>query len=91
MIFHHAVARTAQTALIHGNHKLVKTWKEDRLELFDLSKSVSEEEDLSEQLPQKTAELHSMMVDCLAAANAETRKTGSKKGNKKSRINKLAK
>lgn len=83
LLFHHAVDRTAQTALIHGDHKLVKTWEENRLELFDLSKSVSEDDDLSEQLPRKTAELHSMMVDFLSKTKAETRRTGGKKGSNK--------
>lgn len=84
LIFHHAVDRTSQTALIHGDHKLVKTWNEDRLELFDLSESVSEEEDLSKKLPQKTAELHSMMVNFLDEVKAETRgRVGNKASSKK--------
>ena len=80
LLFHHAVDRSAQTALIHGDHKLVKTWKEDRLELFDLSKNLSEDDDLSERLPNKTAELHSMMVNFLDDVNAETHRTDGKSG-----------
>lgn len=78
LIFHHAVERAAQTSLIQGDYKLVKTWDENRLELFNLSESVSEEEDLAERLPSKTAELHSAMVDYLAEVDAETRRTGEK-------------
>lgn len=78
LLFHHAVVRTAQTALIHQNLKLVKTWADDRLELFDLSLSVSEDEDLSKRRPKKTAELHAMMVDFLADVDAETQRTGRK-------------
>ncbi|MFK8113674.1 MAG: sulfatase-like hydrolase/transferase [Rubripirellula sp.] len=83
LLFHHAVDRTAQTALIHENHKLVKTWKEERLELFDLSQSISEDTDLSKQLPEKTEQLHSMMVDFLAEVGAETQRT-EKKGSGRS-------
>lgn len=78
LLFHHAVDRTAQTALIHQNYKLVKTWAADRLELFDLSQSVSEDVDLSQQLPDKTTELHTMMVDFLSEVGAETQRTGKK-------------
>ena len=82
LLFHHAVDRTAQTALIHGDHKLVKTWKEDRLELFDMSTGLSEDEDLSKKLPKKTAELHGMMVGFLDKVKAETRRTGGKSSSK---------
>ncbi|MFP6875841.1 MAG: sulfatase-like hydrolase/transferase [Roseibacillus sp.] len=78
LIFHHAVARNAQSALILGDYKLVKTWKDDRLELFNLSKSVSEDKDLSRKLPGKTNELHKLMVGFLDEVNGETRKLGSK-------------
>lgn len=75
LLFHHAVDRTPQTALIHGNHKLVKTWRENRLELFDLSTNLSEVHDLSDELPETTTELHSMMVNFLDSVKAETRRT----------------
>ncbi|GIT05556.1 MAG: hypothetical protein CM1200mP29_09670 [Verrucomicrobiota bacterium] len=58
LLFHQAVARTAQTALIHGDYKLVKTWKGNRLELFDLSKSV--EEKLTSQKNSRTRQRNCM-------------------------------
>ncbi|MEM9160999.1 MAG: sulfatase-like hydrolase/transferase [Verrucomicrobiota bacterium] len=78
MIFHQAVARDAETALLMGDYKLIKTWKKARLELFDLSEDVGEERDLSKKMPAKVDELHQLMVDFLEDAGAETRKTGSK-------------
>ena len=57
---------------------MVKTWARDRLELFDLSRDVSEVRDLSQKMPEKTAKLHQMMVDFLTEVDAETRKIGSK-------------
>ena len=81
LLFHQAVARTAQTALIHGDYKLVKTWRGNRLELFDLSKSVEENIDLSEKLQDKTEKLHGLMTGYLDNVGAETRKITTKKAN----------
>ncbi len=78
LIFHQAVARDAETSLILGNYKLVKTWDNDRLELFDLSKDVGEANDLSKKNPKKAYELHTHMVNFLNEVGAETRKVGSK-------------
>ena len=78
LFFHHAVARTGQSALIQGDYKLVKTWKNNQLELFDLSKSAGEDNDLAMKVPAKTKELHELMVGFLDEVNAETRKIGSK-------------
>jgi arylsulfatase A-like enzyme len=82
LLFHHAVQRKPQTALILGKFKLVKTWQENKLELFDLSRNPSEDEDLSRQLADKTRELHAHMLAFLKEVNAETRKTSSKKKGK---------
>jgi arylsulfatase A len=79
LFFHQAVARSGETALIQGDYKLVKTWSKNQLELFNLSKSASEDEDLSQKLPRKTREMHELMVGFLEELKAETRKTGSKK------------
>ena len=81
LLFHQAVARTAQTALIQGDYKLVKTWKGNRLELFDLSKCVEEDINLAEKLPGKTEELHGLMTGHLDNVGAETRKITTKKAN----------
>jgi len=79
LLFHHAVQRKPQTALILGRYKLVKTWQENKLELFDLSGNPSENDDLSAKLPDKTRQLHSYMLAFLEEVNAETRNTSSKK------------
>ena len=83
LIFHQAVARSPQTALMQGDYKLVKTWERNRLELFDLSSDQSEAKDLSMSHPEKTKELHSRMVGFLDAVGAETRKTTTKARQKK--------
>jgi len=75
LVFHQAVDRSASSAIRLGDYKLVKTWKSDRLELFDLSKDISEENDLSQRIPSKSQELHEMPTDYLEEVGAETRRT----------------
>eukprot|EP01031_Cornospumella_fuschlensis_P020837 gene20837-25542_t len=62
LIFHQAVDRNAQSALRWGNLKLVKTWKTGKLELFDLSKDLSEANDLSVKMPEKTKEFDRVLT-----------------------------
>lgn len=79
LVFHQAVARKAQSAIMMGDHKLVKTWATDKVELFDLANDISESRDLSSKHPDKTAMLEKTLVDYLEGVGAETRKTTSKK------------
>ncbi|MCH2614744.1 MAG: hypothetical protein MKZ70_08655, partial [Opitutales bacterium] len=70
-----ALDRSAASAFRLADYKLVKTWKSDNLELFDLSKDISEAKDLSKQMPAKTRELHRMLTNYLREVGAETRRT----------------
>jgi len=78
LIFHHAVDRKAQSAIREGNYKLVKTWKGNRLELFDLSKDLSEENNLAKQMPEKVKDLENKLVSFLIEVDAETKQTKKK-------------
>ena len=75
LVYHQAVDRSAASAIRLGDYKLVKTWKSNQLELFDLSKDISEENDLSQRMPSKTQELHQKLNDYLTEVGAETRRT----------------
>ena len=75
LIFHGAVDRNAQAALRWGNLKLVKTWKTGKLELFDLSKDLSEANDLSTKMPEKTKELDRALTAFLTQVKATTVQT----------------
>ena len=75
LVFHHAVNRKAQSAIRKGNYKLVKTWKSNQLELFDLDSDISEANDLSKQFPEMVKELDRELVAFLEEVGAETRKT----------------
>jgi arylsulfatase A len=79
LIFHQAFDRTAQSALRWGDLKLVKTWKTGKLELFDLSKDLSEANDLSATMPEKTRELDHTLTAFLAGVKATTIQTKSGK------------
>ena len=78
LLFHQAVARSAETALLMDDYKLVKTWAKNRLELFDLTRDGGEQHDLSASNPDKVEQLHNLMVAFLDEVDAETRKTGTK-------------
>ena len=75
LIFHQAFDRNAQSALRWGNLKWVKTWKTGKLELFDLSKDLSEANDLSEKMPEKTKELDQTLTAFLTQVKATTVQT----------------
>ncbi|MEX0323269.1 MAG: sulfatase [Puniceicoccaceae bacterium] len=75
LVFHHAVDRKAQSAIREGRYKLVKTWKDNQLELFDLEKDVGEENDLSAKLPAVVRDLDDKLVAFLKEVKAETRRT----------------
>lgn len=79
LVFHQAVQRKPMSALRMGNFKLVKLWQTNRLELFDLSRDLSETNDLSAVMPEKTNELHTILTGYLNAVGAETRRTQVKK------------
>lgn len=44
-------------ALRKGNYKLIEYFEDGKVELYDLSKDLSEKQDLSKAMPEKTAEL----------------------------------
>lgn len=74
-VFHHAVDRDAQSAIRLGDYKLVKTWAEGKVELFDLSQDLSEAHDLSGEMIGKAKELEGLLVGFLEGVGAETRRT----------------
>jgi arylsulfatase A len=83
LVFHQAVARSAESALILGDYKIVRTWKEDKVELFDLSKDISEKNDLSDTMPEKRDELDLLLAKYLQDVGAETKQKISKDAQRK--------
>lgn len=84
LVFHQAANRTPVSAIRKGDYKLVKHWMagedckycgERLLELYDLSKDIGEQTDLSEEMPELTEALHNELLTFLEQANAETKFT----------------
>lgn len=59
------------SAILLGNYKLMRIYETGERRLFDLSKDISERNDLAKQLPQKVAELDQRLTDYLTAMNAQ--------------------
>lgn len=59
------------SALFLGNHKLMKFYEDNRLALFDIAADISEQNDLSQQMPQKVKELDRLLVKYLNDVDAQ--------------------
>ena len=79
LIFHQGVDRKVTSAIRSENFKLVKNWEEDRVELFDLNNDISEQRDLSDEMKQKTEELHALLLEYLVGVNADVQPRRKKK------------
>jgi len=88
LIFHQGAKRVPISAIRKGDYKLVKHWlaedektkgvkyRGDKLiELYDLSRDLSESEDLSLEMPERTKALHSELMNFLEDVGAETEYT----------------
>jgi arylsulfatase A-like enzyme len=74
MVFHFPHYQSGDgphSALFLGNFKLIKFYENNRRALFDISKDISEQNDLAEQMPQKTAELDRLLVRYLHDIDAQ--------------------
>ena len=75
LIFHQAANRKPISAIRWGNYKLVKDWRFNKFELFDLSKDIEEKNDLSIEMPELVEKLNDALTRFLDEANAETKQT----------------
>lgn len=73
LVFHfpHYQGDTPHSAIIVGDLKLMKFYEDDRVVLFDLSKDLREQMDLSRKLPERVAKLNNQLTDYLRAVNAQ--------------------
>jgi len=72
LIFHQGVDREVISAIRQDNFKLVRHWKQDRVELFDISRDIGETHDLSASHREKTEELQARLMDYLQMVHADT-------------------
>jgi len=88
LIFHQGAKRVPISAIRKGDYKLVKHWlAEDKkgegvkyrgdklIELYDLSRDLSESKDLSLEMPERARGLHAELMDFLEEVGAETQYT----------------
>ena len=73
LVFHRPyLAALPHSALRVNDLKLVVDWRTGKKELFDLSKDISEQHDLSDVLPDRTSHMFAQLSDYLRSVNAET-------------------
>lgn len=59
------------SALFLRNHKLMKFYESDRLALFDIDADITEQNDLSQQMPKRVEELDGLLVKYLQDVDAQ--------------------
>jgi len=62
--------QTPATAMRAGDWKLIKSYEDNSIELYNLASDISEEKNLATELPGKAAELTSMVEDWVAETEA---------------------
>jgi len=88
LIFHQGAKRVPISAIRKGDYKLIKHWLAENkkikgvkyqgdklIELYDLSRDLSESKDLSLEMPERTKALHAELMDYLEEVGAETKYT----------------
>jgi arylsulfatase A-like enzyme len=73
LVFHfpHYQGDTPQSAILLGDYKLIKWYEDGRCRLFDLSRDIGENNDLSQVLPEKTAEMKALLEQYLKDIGAQ--------------------
>lgn len=66
-VYHHNVPRSAVRV---GNLKLIENLQNGNLQLFDLSKDLSESADISKAMPEKVREMHALLQSWREEVNA---------------------
>lgn len=57
------------SAIISGNHKLIRFWKTDKTELYDLSSDIGETRDLSGTQPERVKDLEQRLLNYIKEVN----------------------
>lgn len=62
---------TPGSVIREGDFKLIKYYEDNRLELYDLKNDIKEKHDLSDTMPEKTAEMHQKLNNWLEKEGAK--------------------
>lgn len=68
--FPHYGSGPPMSTIAFEGFKLIKLYDSDEIKLFDLENDIGEQRDLSEEKPEKTAQLHKRLNDYLKSVNA---------------------
>ena len=73
LVFHfpHYQGDTPHSALLLDQYKLMKWYEDGRVRLFDLSKDIGENNDLSKQMPERAEDMEKRLERYLKAVNAQ--------------------
>jgi arylsulfatase A-like enzyme len=71
LVFHRYAAAYPHSAIRIGDFKLIKIWKTNVLELYNLKDDLGETTDLAKKLAEKTKELHERLLAYLKRVDAE--------------------
>lgn len=71
LVFHRFSPGYPHSAIRVGDYKLIKFWKDNTLELYDLSEDPGELHNLATALPEKTAELHAQLMQYMRKVECE--------------------
>lgn len=82
LYFHRYVNAYEHSAIIDGHYKLIKFWKTNKEELYDLDQDIGEIHDLAGTLPEKRRELDEKLMDYLKKMHAEIPDPGIRTGEK---------
>jgi arylsulfatase A len=74
LVFHRTTSSYPHTAIRLGDLKLVKIWKTNQLELYNLREDPGELVNLAAKLPQETERLHARLMAYLREVDAEVLK-----------------
>ena len=68
---YHGSAWRPGAAVRAGDYKLIKFYETNHIELYNLAEDISETNDLAKKVPEKTAELHKLLLDWQKATGAK--------------------
>lgn len=71
LIFHRYNDHYPHSAIIKGDYKLVKLWKNNKTELYNLSNNIEENRDISAQHPEIVKELYNELITYFKNVDAE--------------------
>jgi len=69
-------------AVRQGDYKLMELYEDGRLELYNLAEDTGERNNLAEKMPEKTAELHKLLVDWRRRVDARMPRENPQYGNR---------